>query len=249
VASWGNTTRVSNFGDPKLPAGSASRSNQSGQGDDDFFAIEASGSELGGSLLIRALAIRTLGTLFQWLAVVPAAIGTVRILELLGGRENSRLVGLLGESSRSVLQPRTGNEFSKLVVLVGLPVLLAVLCGWLCFRLGSSLKNHSPWARWIAVSLVAAACVPPMALFFQAFWGRAIGMAAAVCLMTAVPASFAWILSDSASDPLFTPEYRKVAREVPLRFNGLSGPTGVAWKVGFICLGIVAVMILGILAR
>lgn len=249
VAPWRSTTRVSTRDDRKLPAGLASRSNQAGQGDDEFFVMEAGGSRLGRTLAIRALAIRTLGTFFQWLAVVPAAIGTVRIIELLRGTENSRLVGLLGESWRGVLQTRLENEFFGLAILVGLPVLLGVLCGWLCFRLGSRLKNHSPWARWTAVSFLAAACVPPLALFFQAFWGRAIGMAAVACLMTAVPASVAWILSDSASDPLFTPEYRKVAREVPLHFNGLRGPTGIAWKVGFICLGVVAVVILGILAR
>ena len=196
--------RVSNCDDRELPAGSASRTNHVGQSDDELFVMEADGSELGRSLVIRALAIRTLGTLFQWLAVVPAAIGTVRIMELLRGAENSRLVGVLGESSRRVVQPRTENEFSRLVILVGLPVLLAVVGGWLCFRLGSSLKNHSPRARWMAVSLLAAASVPPLALFFQAFWGRAIGMAAAACLMTAVPASVAWTLSASASDRLFT---------------------------------------------
>jgi hypothetical protein len=248
VAPWRSSTHVSNCGDPKPPAGSASRSNKAGQANDEFFMMEASGSELGGSLAIRALAIWAMGTFFQWLAVAPIAIGTVRIIGLLRATQDLRLVGSPGESPLDGMQPRTENEFSRLVILVGLPVLLAVLGGWLCSRLGSSLKKHSPWARWMAVSLLAAASVPPLAIFFQAFWGRAIGMAAAACLMTGVPASIAWILSASASDPLFTVEYRKVNRGVPLPFYVLRGPTGVAWKVGLICLGVVAVMIMGILA-
>jgi uncharacterized protein (TIGR03067 family) len=231
VAPWGSTTRVSNCDDRELPAGSASRTNHAGQSDDDLFVMEADGSELGRSLVIRALAIRALGILFQWLAVVPAAIGTVRIMELLRGAENSRLVGVLDESSRRVLQPRTENEFSRLAILVGLPVLLAVVGAWLCFRLGSSLKNHSPRARWMAVSLLAAASVPPQTLFFQALWGRAIGMAAATCLMTAMPASFAWILSASTSDILFI-SMKNVEPWFARRGRGLVRLLGVLAVVG-----------------
>ena len=137
---------------------------------------------------------------------MPAAIGLVRVVELLRGAENSRLVGLLGEWSRGALLPRGENEFSRLLLPVGLPVLVAVLSAWLCFRLGSSLKQHSPSARWMAVFLLAAACVPPLTLFFQAFWGRAYGIAAGTFAIAAIPASFALALSASASDALFTPK-------------------------------------------
>ena len=96
---------------------------------------------------------------------------------------------------------------SALLLPVGLPVLVAVVSAWLCFRLGGRLKQHSPWARWTAVFLVAAACIPPLTLFFQAFWGRAYAMAAGVFAIAAVAASFALVVASSASDPLFTPEY------------------------------------------
>jgi hypothetical protein len=159
------------------------------------------------------------------------------------------LVGLLGEWSRGALLPRGENEFSRLLLPVGLPVLVAVLSAWLCFRLGSSLKQHSPSARWMAVFLLAAACVPPLTLFFQAFWGRAYGIAAGTFAIAAIPASFALALSASASDALFTPEYRALVRAAPLRCDELSAPADISCKVGLICLGVVAVMFLVILAR
>ena len=209
--------------DPELSAGSACRSKHAGQGDDELFAIEAHGSELRRSHVIRDLAIRTLGAVFQWLAVLPAAIGLVRVVELLSGAENSLLVGLLGEWSRGALLPRGENEFSRLLLPVGLPVLSA----WLCFRLGSSLKQHSPSARWMAVFLLAAACVPPLTLVFQAFWGRAYGMAAGTIAIAAIPASFALALSASASDALFTPEDKNVGPWFARRCRGLMMLLGV----------------------
>ena len=232
MATSGNITGVSTYDDPELSAGSASRSNQAGQGDDEPFAIEADGSELRRSHVIRELAIRTLGAVFQWLAVVPAAIGLVRVVELLRGAENSLLVGLLGEWSRGALLPRGENEFSRLLLPVGLPVFVAVLSAWLCFRLGSSLKQHSPSARWMAVFLLAAACVPPLTLFFQAFWGRAYGMAAGTFAIAAIPASFALVLSASASDALFTPKYKNVGPWFARRRRGLILLLGVLAVAG-----------------
>ena len=167
MVTLGSTTGVSAHDDRELSAGSACRSNHAGQGDEELFVIESQASELRRSHRISELAIRTLGAVFQWLAVWPAAIGLVSVVQLLSGAENSLLAGLLGEWSRGGLLPRGGNEFSRLLLPVGLPV----LSGWLCFRLGSSLKHHSPSARWMAVFLLAAACVPPLTLVFQAFLG------------------------------------------------------------------------------
>ena len=97
-----------------------------------FLVIESQASELRRSHPISERVIRTLGAVFQWLAVVPAAIGLVSVVQLLSGAENSLLAGLLGEWSRGGLLPRGGNEFSRLLLPVGLPV----LSGSLCFRLG-----------------------------------------------------------------------------------------------------------------
>src|SRR4051812_1296609 len=58
AAPLGSTTGVSSCDDPELAAGSASRSIQAGQGDDEPFVIEADGSELRRSHVTRELAIR-----------------------------------------------------------------------------------------------------------------------------------------------------------------------------------------------
>jgi hypothetical protein len=90
---------VPSFDDLERAAGLASGSTQAGQGDRELFVIGAEGSILRRSHLIREVAIQTLGAAFQWLAIVPAAIGFVTVMELLGGRESSLVVGLLGEWS------------------------------------------------------------------------------------------------------------------------------------------------------
>ena len=109
---------------------------------------------------------------------------------------------------------------------------LPVLSGWLCFRLGSSLKHHSPSARWMAVFLLAAACVPPLTLVFQAFWGRVYGMAAGTFAIAAIPASFALVLSASASDALFTAGYKSAGPWFARRRRGLTMLLGVVAVAG-----------------
>ena len=111
------------------------------------------------------------------------------------------------------------------------------------------MKQHSPSARWLAVFLMAAACVPPLTLFLQAFWGRAYGMAAGALAIAAIPAGFALALSASTSDALFTPKYRALVRAGPPRRVEPSAPAEISYKIGLIFLGVVALMILVILAR
>jgi hypothetical protein len=80
--------------DPERAAGLAGGSTQAGPGGGELFVIGAEGSALRRSHLICEVAIQTL--VFQWVAIVPAAMGFVCVMELLGGRESSLVVGSLG---------------------------------------------------------------------------------------------------------------------------------------------------------
>jgi hypothetical protein len=240
---------VSTGDDRELAAGPCIHSIQAGKSGNELFAIEADGTELRRSRVYRELAIQTLGVGFQWLAVVPAAIGFIRVVELFDGADNSHLIGLLGDWSRSALILPRENGFTGLLLPVGLPVVIGVASGWVCFRLGQRLKQHSPWARWVAVVLLAAACVPPLTLFFQAYWGRAYGMAAGTLVIAAIPAGLALTLSTSASDAIFTPEYRTLLGTATLRRDERSAPADLLSTIGLIGLGVTAVLILVILAQ
>jgi hypothetical protein len=249
VVPSGSTPGVSICDDRGDAAGAVGRPLPAGQGDDALLVIAEDGSELRRSHAIRELAIQALGAVFQWLAVVPVAIGFVRAMELLGGTERSRLVGLLGDWSRGVLQPPGANEFLDLFLPVGLPLLVAVLAAWFCLGLGWGLRQHSPAARWTAVVVLAAACVPPLTLAFQASWGRAYGMTAGAFAIAAIPAILALTLSATASDVLFTPKYRALVRAAPLRRDELGTSADLSFKFGLIGLGVVAVFILVVLAQ
>ncbi len=215
--------------------------------DDDLVAIEADASELRRSHLGREHVIRTLGGFFQGLAAVPLLFGAFCVVEMFRTKK-SALVTQFEQRTHAVLPGSGDNEVLELLVLVGLPVLFAVVSAWLFFRLGRNLRRHSPLARWCAALLLATACIPPLTLFFQAVWGHAYWTVAAMVVTLAIPASLVLFLTASASDVLFSPQYRALVRARPLRNENVNPYVRILGKLALVLLGLIVVLMLAMLA-
>ncbi len=174
-------------------------------GDGELFIISDGRSDR--SLALRHTLIQLVGTLFQGLAILSAAIGLMGVVEILRGRGDSPF----GGAWRGRVLPPANNEFANLFTDVAVPVLIGVLMGWFWFGLGRSLKRRAVWARWLSAALLTAVSIPPMARCIQAIWGQTGSMAAFMFLLALMPAVAAWILTSSATDRLFDPEFSLVA--------------------------------------
>lgn len=146
----------------RFPVGSSDGASQvKGLEDDDLLTTEPDPSMLRDFPTRREQVINTLGTFFQGLAVVMILIGVACVAELFRRGKDSLVTVQLEEWMHAVLPGQGDNQGWGLVFLVGVPVVLAVASAWFFFRLGRSLQRHSPLARWLAVFVLAVACVPP----------------------------------------------------------------------------------------
>lgn len=195
----------------------------------------------------REHAIEFLGAFFYGLAVLTVAMGLVGVAETFRGKRDSVVLGLLEEFAGTVLPGQGDNGLPWLLCIVGVPVLLTILLPWLFYRLGSGLRWHSRLARWSASILLATACLPALVIFFQACWGRGYWSATAAAAILAFLSACFLLLTSTASDVLFTTEYRAFLNDDPRKRWDLSPIFMVVGKVGLIVVGLIVVIVVALL--
>jgi hypothetical protein len=94
----------------------------------------------------RELVVRNLCSCFIALAAGTAVLG---IFSLVGAFRDAAKLGAVP------------NETIRTLGILGKPVIVSVMPGWLLFDIGRGLRRLSLLARWGALVVLVAACVPP----------------------------------------------------------------------------------------
>ncbi len=186
--------------------------------------------ELGMPRRARECLIRALGSCFIVLAAGTTILG---------------LVALVHGFLKATLIEQAPDETLRTVVLIGVPLVVSLLLGWLQFRLGQGLRKLTPLARSVALVLLVPACVPPLVVFFHAVRAGALPEAALSLLGLAVLAGASLLLGSAGTDCLFSPEYRAISRDPPHFFPNTHPGLAILFRVLIMVIGtIVAILIL-----